>query len=364
MGVSNGQYANEDTFNDGFMDKNADTFTTGVVALNNLDAPSGDLIENVQREFNANASFIGSTINQVKTYLPTWASDIVGAAADSIMMRIEAIVARFDGASGHTHDGTDGEGPLLDPSSIYQPTLHAFTYRGADLTGVTGTSTVVTTEMAGKVAYSVGDPFPGVNTGTGVNLIILKSAVDTIGKSLRDSKGKRIFGRLTEAAGVWTLSYYTETAGVETAYSFAAATNIAWYYSELYNPIDNDPAASFFSTLPYLESDTDTGELGVSGTRASPTAIVAGTGVLAPTAPRMTYFIQGSGGAVDVSANPQIAAGTFLGQEIILIGRSDTNTVFLEDGTGLDLNGPWLGGASSVISLVWDGTNWVERSRR
>ncbi len=364
MGVSNNQYANEDTFNDAFMDKNDDTFTTGVVTLQNIDAPSGDTVENIQRELNANASFTGQVLDQLKTSLPTWASDIVGAAFDSIKMRVEALVALFDGTSGHTHDGSDGNGPLLSPSVILEPTLHAFYYRATDLTGVTGSSVVVTTQMAGKIAYSTGDPTPGVNTGVGVNLIILKSAVDTLGKSLRDASGKRIFGRLTELAGVWTLSFYTETATVESAYTFAVATNIAWYYSELYNPIDNDPSASFFSDLPYIESDTDTGELAISGTRASPYSVVAGTGILAPTAPRMTYFIQGSGGAVDVSANPQMAAGTFVGQEAILIGRSDTNTVFLEDGTGLDLNGPWLGGASSVLSLVYDGTNWVERSRR
>jgi hypothetical protein len=106
------------------------------------------------------------------------------------------------------------------------------------------------------------------------------------------------------------------------------------------------------------------GALLVTGTRASPSAIIAGTGIaFTGTTARQMWFIQGSGGAVDVSANPQIAAATTVGQELVLVGRSDANTVTLEDGTGLDLNGDITLAASTVLSLVWDGTNWVEMSR-
>lgn len=104
---------------------------------------------------------------------------------------------------------------------------------------------------------------------------------------------------------------------------------------------------------------------GSSGTRASPTAITAGTGVVfSGTAYANVYFIQGNGGAVTVTANPQISAATNVGQELILIGRSATNTVTLSDGTGLSLNGPVVLGLDSIITLVWDSTNWVEKSRR
>lgn len=103
----------------------------------------------------------------------------------------------------------------------------------------------------------------------------------------------------------------------------------------------------------------------ITGTRALPQSIVAGTGIaFVGTAWNSTWYIQGSGGAVDVSANPQIAAGTSVGQRLRLIARSNTNTVKLEDGTGLDLNGMWIGEASSVLDLEWDGTNWLETNRR
>lgn len=103
----------------------------------------------------------------------------------------------------------------------------------------------------------------------------------------------------------------------------------------------------------------------VSGSRASPTAITAGGGIsFSASTYQNISFIQGSGGAVTVTANPQVAAGSSVGQTLSLIGRSATNTVTLADGTGLSLNGAWVGGLDSILNLVWDGTNWAETSRR
>ena len=103
----------------------------------------------------------------------------------------------------------------------------------------------------------------------------------------------------------------------------------------------------------------------VENTRGSPYAVVAGNGVVISdnTKQRIKKYIQGSGGAVDISANPQVTAGTIDGQELLLVGRSDTNTVQLDDGTGLSLQGPCILGADQSIKLTWDGTNWVEESR-
>lgn len=103
----------------------------------------------------------------------------------------------------------------------------------------------------------------------------------------------------------------------------------------------------------------------ITGSRASPTAVTAGGGV---TFSGSNYdnvaFIQGSGGAVTVTANPQIAAGSSVGQKLLLIGRSATNTVTIADGTGLSLNGTAVLGLDSIIGLIWDGTNWAESFRR
>jgi hypothetical protein len=103
----------------------------------------------------------------------------------------------------------------------------------------------------------------------------------------------------------------------------------------------------------------------VKGSTGAATAIIAGTGiVLTNNAKSETHFIAGSGGAVDVSANPQISAGQYVGQETLVVGTDDTNTVLLEDGTGLSMNGSMTLGAGDNILFRWNGSVHTEVSRR
>lgn len=59
---------------------------------------------------------------------------------------------------------------------------------------------------------------------------------------------------------------------------------------------------------------------------------------LVPTDAMFTLRVQGSGGAVDITANPQIQDATDK-NILILHGSDDTNTLKFDDGTGLSLNG-------------------------
>lgn len=104
----------------------------------------------------------------------------------------------------------------------------------------------------------------------------------------------------------------------------------------------------------------------VTGTRAAPSAIVAGIGVaFVGTKWFNTWFIHGSGGNVTISANPRVAAGTNVGQKLTLIVPSTAvNSVSIADGNGMDLNGPWVGDPGRSLDLEWDGTNWFELGRR
>jgi hypothetical protein len=103
----------------------------------------------------------------------------------------------------------------------------------------------------------------------------------------------------------------------------------------------------------------------ITGTRAAPTAVTAAGGIaFSGSAYKNVAFIEGDGAAINITADPQIAAGSSVGQELMLIGRSATNTVTIEDGNGLSLNGAAVLGLDSVIELVWDGSAWVETARR
>lgn len=81
----------------------------------------------------------------------------------------------------------------------------------------TGSTKVVTTQMSGKTSGG-SDTVAGVFTTNPNNRIVVRRASD--GKALKDASDRGIFARLTEAAGVWTLTFYTQSAGSETAFDW------------------------------------------------------------------------------------------------------------------------------------------------
>lgn len=102
--------------------------------------------------------------------------------------------------------------------------------------------------------------------------------------------------------------------------------------------------------------------LAPTGTKASPTVITAAGGITAADEMREYQFIVGVG-ATTITAVPQISAGSVVGQELVLQGTSNVNTVSIADGNGLNLNGPCTLQNGSAIYLIWDGTVWSEVSR-
>lgn len=103
----------------------------------------------------------------------------------------------------------------------------------------------------------------------------------------------------------------------------------------------------------------------VSGTYAAPLNITAAGGVpFTSTTLLNSIYVQGNGGPITITANPRIAAGTTVGQQIILYFRSDTNTLTLANGNGIDQNGPITGTTNNAIGYEWNGTSWYETWRR
>lgn len=101
----------------------------------------------------------------------------------------------------------------------------------------------------------------------------------------------------------------------------------------------------------------------VSGTKASPNVITAAGGITAANVARQLIFVKSSGGAVPITANPQISAGTTVGDEIVLLGTSNTDYLVIDDGNGLAANGPKQLKAGSAWYGIWDGTLWSEVPR-
>lgn len=111
-------------------------------------------------------------------------------------------------------------------------------------------------------------------------------------------------------------------------------------------------------------SATGGGTIEAHGSFASPITILAGSGITPTTATDQVWFVRSSGGAVNITANPQIAPGTSVGQRLKLKGVSATNYIILANGTGLNQNGPASLTDNQAIEYSWDGSTWSEDSRR
>jgi hypothetical protein len=549
MTVSNNDLANQGTFNSSFVSREVDTDTVGTFDLKKTDGVSGSHLMNVQKAVNSIASALGMSTSQVYNFLITWSANYVGAPSDTVKMRVDALVAKFAAATSHNHNGTDGQGEVILASNISSVVLRGYVQRGTDLTGVTGGSHVVTSEMTGKVDSS-GSSSLGVVVTAPYNKVAL---LNSSGDSFDDGAGNQVYSRLTYSAGVWTLTFYVDLSGTETAYSFSGSNAVKWFYQELFNPISGAPvyneafftpsdnatqdipdatasqrglmsasaqtiggqktfnaipilntltsggvlflnsskeiaqavtklfwdATNFFlgigtnapaasldlngdiairwtstataATINALATPTsairftgstvttlngvaggvngkevallnkssaivtlkheaggasaadrivtsDAGDLElapdsivtlryddvssrwlvgggagggggglyfVTGSEGTPSAIIAGTGVaFTGTKPRSLWFITTSG-LVDVTANPQIAAGSIVAQELLLLYvGTESDGLILDDGTGLALNGQITMTNGSSITLIWTGSVWREVARR
>ncbi len=97
----------------------------------------------------------------------------------------------------------------------------------------------------------------------------------------------------------------------------------------------------------------------VLGTRGAPVAV---TSPIAPPATNNTFlFAVGNGGPQSII---NIGAPPAVGAVLVITCRSASNTVTLTTGGNIDVNGGTLIlGLGSVVTLVYDGTNYVEVSR-
>lgn len=108
----------------------------------------------------------------------------------------------------------------------------------------------------------------------------------------------------------------------------------------------------------------------VTGTAASPYTITAAGGIVYAQSNgerQLAYLVGDTSTGTDITANPQITAATSTSYnlELILVGTSDSNTVTLDDGNGLSLNGgSFTLFNRSVLGLIWNGSLWVEMFRR
>lgn len=236
-GVSFESPVSSSNTNAAFMAANGDTATVGRVDLNNTLAASGPSIANIQRAINSLSSSLGITNAEVYNFLITWAADYVGAPNDTVKARINALVVKLNGTTGHVHSGVDGDGSLIPSQNVSLVQLKAAIVQGTDIASIAITSTSVdVSSLMGAAANSTGPTEKGWVTNAPYNKIILQDS--TGADILHTPSGEVVYGRLTWATSVWTLTFYYSLAGVETAYAFQSTlTNVKWFSQVLVNPI-------------------------------------------------------------------------------------------------------------------------------
>jgi len=358
MSVSNGQLANQTTFNGAFLSRTVNTSTVGTVTLNNTsDINSGAQVVNLQRAVNEIFNAVGMT-GEGDASRNDYASNNYVANGVSRQVAIGQLDSAFDITTGHHHDGinskalsaatladinyfkaewvqadliptaqvdsfnyfqavgsvdfdlapegqyvtlsgllgylwynvTDGsEAPQSDPAlgvgtsvqvdilsadddvaiaTKSKAALDAASIAGIDSTAVVSAALLVTYDVGdipdgdagnASVVYFVvtdGSGIGGVsglttnlnglflsstpngsttNAGVATNPPFNRVEIRNLESQtfIEDAEGQKVYGRLTEAAGVWTLTYYTLEAGVETPHSLAAQ-NISIFYTEVF----------------------------------------------------------------------------------------------------------------------------------
>ncbi|MDP8213259.1 MAG: hypothetical protein P9X22_08245, partial [Candidatus Zapsychrus exili] len=204
-------------------------------------------------------------------------------------------------------------------------------------------------------------------SGARTQLYLRSSRSDTIGTASATSDGD-VLGDI-RFTGVDSGNTFDTGAVIEAVQNGAASvkvpTDLRFYTSDsdstdINMVIKSSGNVGIGTSLPSTTLDID-GTF--SGTPSADTSIVAGTGV---TVSKYVMKVQGDGGAVDITANPQITDGSD-GQMVIIKGVSDTNTLKFDDGTGLALDSgiSFTMGIGDLLHLMYDATEdiWYEISR-
>lgn len=257
MGIVDGQAVDAANSNPAWLDANADDFAQGKIGLQNNDVISGKFVNNSQRYLNN----LGATIGLDTSSNFSAEADATGktygsptntiADGDTHKTALTKLGNKFDPSTGHAHSGSAGDGAPIIASTITSVPFRGYFLQASTLSGVTGGSTNVSTQMSGKTPSS-GSTVQGVVVTAPYNKVVLRNSN---GDDLVDGSGNVVYGRVTESTGVWTLTYYVDITGTETPYSFASSTTVQWFYQELFNPMVNPPV---YSELAIIPSDNPT----------------------------------------------------------------------------------------------------------
>ncbi len=209
---------------------------------------------------------------------------------------------------------------------------------------------------AGNFLYSNGSAYANVGAACSASQLLLSNGagVWSCGAAAIAGGGT---GATTKAAAFNALSPMTTSGDVIYGGSSGAGTRLA--------KGSDGQVLTLASGLPSWGTP-NSGAFGVTGSYTSPTAVTT-SGINYSSTPghRQLMYIVSGGGAVNITNNPQISVPSDDGDELVIVGTSNSDTVLFEDGDGLSLTSSFLAKANSVLGLYWDDDNslWKEYFR-
>lgn len=265
MGVFDGQPVSAAITNPAFLDANADDVALGVIGFQNTtNVNSGPFVNNIQRAANTLFTTTGATESVAGTVYGAPASTILNG--DSHQSALTKLANKFHPSTGHKHTGAAGDAPNISALDLSNVPLQGKLKQGTDLIGIAGSSTDVSATMGGETS-SAGPTSTGVVTTFPDNKVaLLYSTGSNAFDEIVDSSGNQVFGRLSYAASVWTLSFFSIIGVTETAYTIPSSINIRWFYQKLYNPM----AAGWpvYSEILSIPSENVTADVIIANTAA------------------------------------------------------------------------------------------------
>lgn len=102
----------------------------------------------------------------------------------------------------------------------------------------------------------------------------------------------------------------------------------------------------------------------VTGSFGSPVVVSALGGVTPGGYSSEIMFVVSDGGIFAILAVPQIAAGTDIGQTLVLIGTDDMNSFAFTDGPGVFVGNAALNtfDANFMLTFIWTGKVWANQT--
>jgi len=258
MSVSDGQDVNSTVTNAAYISRTTDSNTTGVVALENTsDGDSGASVENTQQAHNETFDAVGMTGIDDATR-KNYSSNEVVTDGDDHKVAIGKIDAEFNDATGHSHNGTSGDGTPVSAPNISNMNQFFAYWQSVTEDGITGSSAI----MSALSGFTDG----GDATTEGVITLPPSNKVwiydKTVGASFIDNEGQVVFGRMVFASPNFIVNFFTNEVGVETTYNFSGSEDIRIFFLEVFNQANRPTVQSQpeFGSLDVTAEVVDAGQ--------------------------------------------------------------------------------------------------------